>query len=1743
MTVVAAREIEKLLNVALESALATCSTPLLSENLDVQDSLNGVDAAKRRKLGWEEADGANGTYNEEAESVEMDVERSSQLADRMRAPGNGVSPSSLPPAVAESVRSAPTTWIARALQEPTLEASVTSSSSSGILIDALIQCISHQAQAGLLHDDDVADVILAAAIPALVSVSMKSAADGDNAEQVARAQTWCRRQIRLCVEREPAKCAPFVSKAATSFLSDALSSDDPSPGCLMTACALASTRGSTPSSASSSLAWLPEMSYFLSRLQTSSHPSALLRLLRVCAIAHGISFWSEALSSSMAVEDAVGGLLRLSLQCGEYTWVSCCAQALKQAANGLANGASLGGMTEDQVQSARDALIRGFLSSVNPQCASGRGIEKAIADVIAIQSDHETCAEWLSSNADALARSAWTPIASAGAGQDLGDADFDEDASGGLGHAAVAGIGLDSARVLSSLISLSPPLPTGPLATLLDSIASGYPLDVFPPEDYWQEGADAEDAEATDVRPSRLHESGRSLIRAILSLFVDSVSNGTWFDMLDLPLALERALLPLLQPRLAPPVGCDTEDARLWWRAVATTTASTALRRLALRAPLRGVARALMQDGSSLWRTLIKVVDPSLAPMPCVATVAALSSRVLNPPDEGSDDGPSPILNSLLEEDEDANGMDVDEAGAPALGNPAYEDDDMLQKIKLPPGMWRWYRGATLLLISMDEGSMDEAFTREEKMLARAAIAMGEALLVSMGVWGEHAPPPPEEDEDPEVERDWTATMIRIGRIIKHEERDNALCGRAVGVACGVMGKRRPRVMAVEAHPPSVACSAATASSPLVTCTAMSSSIAAVARVAMMERERARVRSLLEGPKTNPKKSTASLSAFAAKPATSSASTLGSASTTTGAVTVTATTRKAVSTTAAATAKPASGASKPGSAAAPTAASAVGKAKSSAVTAIVAAASSSSSRPTSPATSTSPVGAASSARSATKPIMPAANASSNDMEEEDVTDKPNPLAAYANATLNTSNNLQVPSSSITSTSTLLKPPSSAAGATGPKPGDRQGSVVVDWKFASMILNWSYERLEDETISGLQAIPQRFTSYEQYSEVFRPLVLLEALAQLQQAKQEMAKETAIPLDFVEMEYRPDNTQEITLEVVPPKEEVAIPVPAAAEPAGPKKRKRGDDSSNKENEEGGGASKGKAFGGRPADGGSSGAIEFEGGEAEQDDAAPGTTAATEAIPAPASASASAGTNGVQGGPGARRTSSRMRGIAEHDILVVFPLPSGTSLDENGVPTDPRLYGLEVEGQENAGSEMSTVESVKPFLALVRRSTRRTGRVLLRTVMATDASVYRTASRWVAHRLASLVTSLREMQALNSMPSMALKETILDPLMTQQSAAKAGSAISPMEIALYKKKFELNDPQAKAVCMALKNQRGFTLVQGTESFLREEKKRKKKGIENLKIYRISNVPIYAVSQCAGPPGTGKTKTILSIISCFLSGAGKKIAMPMSGGGGGGGGGGSGGTLIGAVPLTTKRGAAASAATTANAEVSSGRSDLPKILVCAPSNAAVDEIARRLLVGVSTLAGAAGDKIVPRIVRVGVHNSVHPDVRSRSFEFLTQEKLKDAKAQQKYLKIVEDENDARSRVRTFPFHFNFCAIVLICHFSPLNKKKKKKKTGGESCQAGGRRYAPPCRSREARRVDCCAAGISFEANCGPSKPGGGGAGPDQGQGGRPNCDGGDDGGRVSHQGAQGGRCDLLHPQRLCHRAALRRRVWNDDC
>ncbi|OCF45032.1 senataxin [Kwoniella heveanensis CBS 569] len=97
-------------------------------------------------------------------------------------------------------------------------------------------------------------------------------------------------------------------------------------------------------------------------------------------------------------------------------------------------------------------------------------------------------------------------------------------------------------------------------------------------------------------------------------------------------------------------------------------------------------------------------------------------------------------------------------------------------------------------------------------------------------------------------------------------------------------------------------------------------------------------------------------------------------------------------------------------------------------------------------------------------------------------------------------------------------------------------------------------------------------------------------------------------------------------------------------------------------------------------------------------------------------------------------------------------------------------------------------------------------------------------------------------------------------------------------------------------------------------------------------------------GPPGTGKTKTISGLVGKWMSE--RRTSMSVDG----------------------------------------RPPPKPKLLVCAPSNAAIDEVCKRLILGVP---GAGGVRLNPTVVRIGIDSSVNIAVKDVSLDSLVEARV----------------------------------------------------------------------------------------------------------------------------------------------------------
>ncbi|KAI9467742.1 AAA domain-containing protein, partial [Coemansia mojavensis] len=117
-------------------------------------------------------------------------------------------------------------------------------------------------------------------------------------------------------------------------------------------------------------------------------------------------------------------------------------------------------------------------------------------------------------------------------------------------------------------------------------------------------------------------------------------------------------------------------------------------------------------------------------------------------------------------------------------------------------------------------------------------------------------------------------------------------------------------------------------------------------------------------------------------------------------------------------------------------------------------------------------------------------------------------------------------------------------------------------------------------------------------------------------------------------------------------------------------------------------------------------------------------------------------------------------------------------------------------------------------------------------------------------------------------------------------------------------------------------------------------------------------------GPPGTGKTKTILGLAGALLS--------------------------------TRKP----------NADADSSN----KLLICAPSNAAVDEIVKRLKCGIRDNQGCT---YFPRVVRVGQAENISSTVRDTTLDFLTDQAMNPKHEYNKISKAQKRLDEANAELR----------------------------------------------------------------------------------------------------------------------------------
>ncbi|WCJ37161.1 P-loop containing nucleoside triphosphate hydrolases superfamily protein [Euphorbia peplus] len=225
----------------------------------------------------------------------------------------------------------------------------------------------------------------------------------------------------------------------------------------------------------------------------------------------------------------------------------------------------------------------------------------------------------------------------------------------------------------------------------------------------------------------------------------------------------------------------------------------------------------------------------------------------------------------------------------------------------------------------------------------------------------------------------------------------------------------------------------------------------------------------------------------------------------------------------------------------------------------------------------------------------------------------------------------------------------------------------------------------------------------------------------------------------------------------------------------------------------------------------------------------------------------------------------------------------------------------------------------------------------------------SKWHASRIMSITPQFREIQVLSALKNIPILPVILNPVADSPGDKSREVSLvklsQPLQEVL---KSSFNDSQLQAITTAV-------------------------GSPNLK-------KELELSLIQGPPGTGKTRTIVAIVSALLaslcgpsgvknfqnrgskhfnssSGTGPKLSQSVA---------------------VARAWQDAALARQLNEEVrrterSVESSVRGRILICAQSNAAVDELVSRIYSG--GLYGSDGTMYKPYLVRVGNPNTIHPD------------------------------------------------------------------------------------------------------------------------------------------------------------------------
>ncbi|KAL8458916.1 hypothetical protein ACS0TY_036417 [Phlomoides rotata] len=242
----------------------------------------------------------------------------------------------------------------------------------------------------------------------------------------------------------------------------------------------------------------------------------------------------------------------------------------------------------------------------------------------------------------------------------------------------------------------------------------------------------------------------------------------------------------------------------------------------------------------------------------------------------------------------------------------------------------------------------------------------------------------------------------------------------------------------------------------------------------------------------------------------------------------------------------------------------------------------------------------------------------------------------------------------------------------------------------------------------------------------------------------------------------------------------------------------------------------------------------------------------------------------------------------------------------------------------------------------------------------------SKWYVNRIMSITPQLREFQALSSIREIPLLPIILNPInypcgQNESETENHNNLSKPLQ-QIFKSSY--NSSQLQAIGLAigplhLKKDFKLTLIQG-------------------------------------PPGTGKTRTILAIVSGLLAFSEMKDSRGLRNGGPACSNSFSSNRKINQSAAIARAWQDAALARQLNEDAENnnkftGSSSRGRILICAQSNAAVDELVSRI--SIEGLYGCDGQRYKPYLVRVGNAKTVHPSSLPFFIDTLVENRLGEEK------------------------------------------------------------------------------------------------------------------------------------------------------